>query len=463
MKKILLLFFIGISILGYTQNIEANYKIEVCPTQMLQDTGFEAFVYFAKINATYSFSNYYDSTINFNAILYVAQLGISNLKIKLYDSLKKEISNINYSYTFKEGELTINLRNKISNFYLNCNYQYIGSSGITIPDSNYRNIIILGGNNMFEFFTEMFFSDYKIKIINNEFDIIAPKSVYLLSSLNILKKNNELSNYYYKFKNVETPAFDNMSFSQNNVIVLLDTVAYNKQTIISGNNQLNFFIRKNNKDSLKTYLDKITSIIKKIETNINCKITSKTIDIVEFDWTTKKYAMGKCYNNLLLVDKSFIGEKNYQAFIHEYLHTQLSINYKSASKGFFFINETLIEYLSNYFSYFSNKKKYYNEIEKKRKSILINKNDSLSPIALYDIEINNSTAWNLIYEIGTVYIYDFANKVGEENFVNIALSFFKEFQDKGTVEYSDFINYLIANKINRKAVLKLDKKIKKPQ
>jgi hypothetical protein len=446
---------------NYSQTIDADYKIEIHSTKELKDSTLRIFGCFSEVKSVYKIKNNRSLNLNFSAKLWIVRLGVSKLNLKLYDTLRTALPSDDYSYTFNNGILKILLKKKISNFILECNYRYFGSTIVNLSDNNYndnndtsrrRNIIIFGGES-FDIYDDMFFSNRKVKIENKTLVIIAPRYFYVLTSLDLISERTIDSTRILRYK------FNHYGELSNTLIALLDTMVYTKNSVSFRNNELSFYINKDHLDSFNLALHKIIPVMQKIISFEDSSNVVKKFDIVDFFWHNKKYAIGRGFNNLLMVDWSFFTTK-IVSIVHEFLHTQFSPGYVNSYKGDFIINESLIEYLANYFMFYQDQDKYAEAINKKRDIILNSKNDSIPRISIYKIIINNSETAQKIYVNGPVIIYDFAKMVGEDKFVKIVITFFLSNKDKGRVKYEDFINFLSKNNIDKKLINEFDKKMK---
>ncbi len=432
----------------FSQKIDCSYNLEICPTKQLKDTDYYRLIYFAKINANIKIIDFKDTCLELSTRLWAEKLGINEVSLKIFYFPDKEMSQNDYSYNFKNGVLSIHFRKNCRNFLIKCMYNYMGSTFVTIPESNKRDIIIFGGEENFEYFASMFFTSNKYLLTNKTLKITAPKSKYILSSFFPISENKTKNSYLFKLNN------DSAKLA-NSIITILDTVGYKKLKLNKLSKSYEFYVRKNHLDSLYPALNDIGTALEIMKCFKHSDFIRTHLNFVEFDWQRDQYAMGRGFDNLIMYDWSFL-TKHKVSFIHEFLHTQLNPN----SIGNFFINESLIEYLANYFCFYNDKNRFLSEIKKKHENFLESVKDSVVKTSLYALEENNVNTFSLIYDEGPVILNDFAKKIGEDRFVKLSILFFSKMKKVKKNKYEFFLKFLHENKVNKKSIFEFDQKVK---
>jgi hypothetical protein len=450
--------------MAYSKNIEAFYKVDILPTSELADTNARHFSYYAKVKVNYVIQDIQDTNLIFSAKSLISELGISNLKLQLLDSNGLTISKSNYDHQYENGVLRINYSNKnTSKFTIECEYTYIGDALIsTIKKENFNmksdpirsNIMFWGGEDSFEQFTAMYFSNEKYKIINKSFSLSVPRSYYGIHSLLETSKSNEKENTISDC----TFFHEDININKEAIICILDTLAYKEFTFNTNSNAVRLYVRK---DSLKIYapmIDTILNTFEYINQYSSAFIGNANVDIVEFHYQLDStMAMGRAFNNTIFVDGCFM-HKSYRSLIHEYLHTKVYFPIQD-SCGCYFIGESMIEFLAKYFVYRNNPIK-YDSVYRALKTAKLSINNANNKISLYGITIVNEDNADLVYSRGPVIIYDFAKKIGEENFIKVLFSFYKKYNTYNAYTYRDFIQYLRDSKIEKLYIDELDRQVK---
>lgn len=432
----------------FSQKIDCSYNLEICPTKQLKDTDYYRLIYFAKINANIKIIDFKDTCLELSTRLWAEKLGINEVSLKIFYFPDKEMSQNDYSYNFKNGVLSIHFRKNCRNFSIKCMYNYMGSTFVTIPESNKRDIIIFGGEENFEYFASMFFTSNKYLLTNKTLKITAPKSKYILSSDYPIYEDIVKNNYLFKLNNDSTKLV-------NSIITILDTMSYKKIKLSNLNKSYEFYVRKNHLDSFYLALKDIEVTINLVNDYKSNNYNKSKINFVEFDWQRDQYAMGRGFDNLVMYDWSFF-TKHKVSFIHEFLHTQLN----PKSNGNYFVNESLIEYIANYFCFFNDKNRFLSEIKKKHENFIESTKASVDKTSLYALEENNVNTFSLIYDEGPVILNDFAKKIGEDRFVKLSILFFSKMKKVKKNKYEFFLKFLHENKVNKKYIFELDQKVK---
>lgn len=202
----------------------------------------------------------------------------------------------------------------------------------------------------------------------------------------------------------------------------INTKKYTKKSITRGNLNINLHIPDsliNNKKiqqniiEMQQYIDRVSAYLS----------SPKSADIIYINWRDDKArrAFGKALGNYAICDINFSSK----GLLHELIHILLPNDVKQDSKGEYFMKESIIEWLAQFFS---------------NKMTNIDISDSTDSISLYDAQINNHSTWNLIYVTGPLAIQQISAKCGEEKMANVIISFLEKNQNK-IISYDMFITH----------------------
>jgi len=437
-KTFILFIILLSSINSSSQDINANYKVRVIPIELLsKDASLSKIGYGTSITSEYKINNYLRDTIVFTVNNAVRDFGPSNLKIiaKNLSSLKTE----RLDYKYDGYNLYVFLKADIGScFYLSLQYTYIGTSFMSVPESNRRNIVIFGGDESFEHFTQMFFLPKKIILHNETLRLYNDTNLKAFSTLSEIKRNTK----YIEYKFHEKDAINNLS------VILIDSNIYHSVVKFINKRKYFFYIRNQNLTIFENNIKKITSKLKILD---EYQFSKSDFHIIEFDWRNKKNVKGRTYSDIMLIDISFLS-KHYSSFIHEYLHSILNIKYKNTSRnGFYLINESLIEYLAQYIYYHDSISKFNSYFKSKENGC---EKDS---VKLFNLKSNTAATFSSVYNCGPIYFYKMAKSIGFHQFFNIAITFFIQNKEKS---FDTLISSLKKKKVDDEIIDKFMNSVK---
>lgn len=430
---------------GYSESINSKFLIEIRQTVELNDETIPQKNYI-HLNAIYAFANNKDSIIEISYKNVVPQLGLKLIDFNLSDNHNNIISKKQYSIINKNGYLKIVLIKSIADFNINCSFNYLGTTIFMLNEKNKQEIAIYGGSDNFELFDDLFPTINK-KTSKRLIEIKAPSNLYILSTLS--------SNGYKK--GYKTYSIDNDSLLSNIVIANLDKNRYQLNKIHFNGNCYNFYTRNVLNESFN--IDSIFCKLKDLN-NLNCiSKTNKHIDIVQMFWEKNGYAYGRVFNkNLMLVDVSFFSS-NKKSLIHEILHTIIDLKLNEKSKGYFVLNESLIEYLAIYYANNKDELRVSETFENLRNKKLYNDSIIQDTKSLYEITSNDPHNQDRIYYQGPVIFYDFAKQIGLSKFEKLIVNFAIKLRKNKNITYQDFILFLKKSNINKIFIEEFDKKV----
>lgn len=170
-----------------------------------------------------------------------------------------------------------------------------------------------------------------------------------------------------------------------------------------------------------------------------------TLNIVECLWGNEKYSGGQAISpNIILADTAFFSANN-GALLHELIHTCDKLDYHRLCKdsSLFFFSESMIEYMTRYlmkteaninYSAWGAEDNYL-------------KHNDLKPI--FKIHDNNRTTQYTIYAYVPYIIDQFAQKIGEEKFVELYKEFHQICIEQQELSFDGFICHLRKSNISQ--------------
>lgn len=386
MKNISLLLILLLSpLLSYAQTIECE-KIEFSLNS--EDIGLNV----KAILCTHDLNK---DTISLRTNVKIPQLGPKNLKANLIDNENKAalscwIENLTDSNSFENVQLlNIIIPNKKKTKF-SIEYNVFGTSLLKYqPD----NIDFYACSQQYEYFYPMNVSIKKIKVLSSD-------SIRHFVSYK-MRDNSVISDINLSFINRNHYIVQPIKGKKFNINI------YTPDTLINDKRVLQ------NKRDLKESMNKFSSYLSK----------KKTTDIILINWRDDKNrrAFGEAMGNYTVCDINFQSKD----LLHELIHTFFTIEVAQLSKGEYFIKESIIEWLSLFLS----------------SKTIITKPISKDSMSIYDVEINNHTTWDLIYQKGPSIVQQVANKCGEEKMAKTIISFLELNKNKVT-NYDEFIYYV---------------------
>jgi|GEM_PF-2569149 len=422
------------------QTIEANHEITIVQIDSIKDDAeYSNFRYGLHVRSFYSTLDNFPDSISLFVKNVAIELGPSDVQIYITD--KNFERHVLYSdWHFSNGNLKIHTKELNSTAVIELRYNYIGSVLMFFNENNYNKIYIFGGSDLFDAFSSMFFFEDEHNICHKSFKT---RNLTPLKDFNTFNACRCIYN----------------SEINNTLLYLIDTSnVYNRYLQNIAGKEYDYYIR--NEDSLlfntfkKKHLRNLDFLFLDYKPADKIKYT-----VVDLDLKSKSYAMGKTYYNSILFDKSFL-DKNAQSLIHELLHSLLngSTTNDNVVDGYYIINESLIEYLSVYVTYFDDSINFQKLLLEK--DSLYRENRNSERVSLYEIRINEKNNFSIIYDHGAFLFFSLAKKIGYAKFFDFSIEFFT---NNRLHNYNQFISFLRTKGVNKKIIKEFENNCKHKQ
>jgi hypothetical protein len=168
----------------------------------------------------------------------------------------------------------------------------------------------------------------------------------------------------------------------------------------------------------------------------------RDIQMLLLIWRSELGTMGKGFGNLFVCDLIFPAKD----LLHETLHLLFENKINHTVGGGYFVGESIIEWLARYYS------GGLNTIDTK---VIAENQDG----SLYDIKMNHSKTYHLVYTVGTAIVQQVAKQVGEEKMANALMMFLQGNNAGEYVSYDDFIR-VISKQLPKRAITRLDRLVR---
>ncbi|ALO14132.1 hypothetical protein L21SP5_00453 [Salinivirga cyanobacteriivorans] len=403
-----ILFILGINIVSFSQSPnESSLGIQIEKNPEFRDVE----LYELKITQVFKIGNQGKDSIVLKAPttmqIQSPQLG---LKIDTIIGVSR--------YKVAQNQLIIYFsKDKIYDFEIF--YSYFG---------NVANLNLIGGNLGSFYYWDAneefwYFRSTNTKI--NEISISYPNNFYLLESFSNSK------DIISEGTNKETF----ISRSIQNIplqFILLNKLKYERKRVVKSNQYLYIYLPIDSTRNL--YLNK-NNIVKKIESQFDkviCffdEVTSRNIDVIQIDYNKKGRALG----NQIICDSSFFYTHH---LLHEFIHVYSEIRTVKNDSGYFFLEESLTEFLAICLNYNSKNRDIYFD-----RKIAYYSNKSHANKSIFEVDKNSNENWDLIYGKTPFIIHLLSLRLNENEIYRILKDFYIHYSKK-EVTFDDFSLFL---------------------